>query len=180
MNDVKKVSEGYLDKLQKFYNNDFDVHKNNLIKKLNNTISGDKSAAFKNTDDVKNFIDPYIKYRTEIDLLLLNLNPSNIDDSQTKMVKLLQTYKDEAYNINNIANGQYFTAQSKYEPTILEEFMGFLLSPLIKDLPNIKCGPVKAYSEMSIEVSIDSNNKAIVHLEQKTKNQGFILMIILT
>lgn len=173
--DVKKVSADYLYELQQFANNDFDVHKDNLIKKLQNTINGDKSAVFKNADDVKKFIGPYILFRNEIDGLLLNLNDDNIDDSQTKMVKSLQEYKDTAYIINNLSNGQYFTAQSKYEPTILEEFMGFLLSPLIRDLQNIKCGPVRAYSEMSIEVSIDSNNSAITHLEQKTKNQDFSL-----
>lgn len=174
-NDIKKISADYLCEFKKFSNNNFDVHKSNLMKKLQNTINGEKSAVFKTIDDVKKFIDPYLLFRNEIDKLLFVLNDSNIDETQIKMVKSFQEYKDTAYIINKVGNGQYFTAQSKYEPTILEEFMGFLLSPLIRDLQNIKCGPVRAYSEMSIDVSIDSNNSAITHLEQNTKNQDFSL-----
>lgn len=173
--DVKRVSNEYLYELNKFKQNDFDVHRDNLIKKLQNTINGDKSATFKTADDVRNFLKPYIEYRSNIDCLASCINNENIDEVQTEMIKALSEYKTIAYQLNNSGNGQYFTSQSKFEPTILEEFMGFLLSPLIRNLKNIKCGPVRAYSEMSIDVSIDSNNSAITHLEQKTKNQDFSL-----
>lgn len=179
--DINKVSSDYLYDLQNFPSNDFDVHKNNLVKKLQNTINGDDSAVFKTIDDIKAFIDPYITFRKDLNYLIENFTEDNMNETHVKMVSALQTYKDIAYKINNfksgglVKKGQYFTSQSKYEPTILEEFMGFLLSPLIKDLQNIKCGPVKAYSEMGIDVSIDKNNAAFTNLEQKTKNQDFSL-----
>jgi len=174
MNDeVKKASLLYLAQLQKFKNNNFDVHKDNLIKKLQNTICGEKSASFKTVEDIRLFIEPYIEFRTKTDSLVLCMGGERLEDLQVQMVNVLQKYKDAAYNMNNGEGGPYFTSQSKYEPTILEEFMGFLLSPLMRNLHNIKCGPVKAYSEMNIEVSIDENNLAITNLAQKTKNQDF-------
>ncbi len=172
---IKQVSDEYLYELKKLKQNDFDVHKDNIIKKLQNTIGGDKSAVFKKVDDVRNFLNSYIEYRSRIVYLVTHINKENIDKTQTGMVEALIEYKNTACYLNNIGGGQYFTSQSKFEPTILEEFMGFLLSPLIKNLQNVKCGPVRAYSEMSVDVSIDSNNSAITRLEQKTKNQDFSL-----
>lgn len=57
---IKQVSDEYLYGLKKLKQNDFDVHKDNIIKKLQNTIGGDKSAVFKKVDDVRNFLNSYI------------------------------------------------------------------------------------------------------------------------
>lgn len=168
---IKDLCLNYINELKNLEKNHFDVHKDNLIKKLQNTFRQEKSAVFKNCLDVKNFIHPYLIYRKNLDVLLNQITDENKDDVHDKMILELQKYKDKTNTINSGTN-QYFTSQSKYEPTILEEFIGFLLFPIIKDCPNIKCGPVKAYSEMNINVSI-KEKQAITSFEQKTKNQDF-------
>lgn len=120
----QSLTQYYLNELKKFNNYDFDIHKDNLIKKLQNTLSNDKTASFKQLEDIKIFIDPYIQYRQNIDLLLNQINENNILFIQEKMVSELQTYKEIVFNLNNLksgnSSGQYFSSQSKYEPTILE------------------------------------------------------------
>ncbi|NCQ52209.1 Bpu10I family restriction endonuclease [archaeon] len=172
------VAKTYLAKIKEFLPNDFDVHRDNLIKKLGNTISAnkeEKSASFIHKDHMVLFLEPYINYRKNIENIYLTV--SDRDLLQDELIDEFIKYKANATKINsetrrNSGDGLYFSAQSKYEPTILEEFIGYFLKPLIKDLAGVKCGPVKAYSEMSIEVKIDNTNVSI-DLDQKTKNQDF-------
>lgn len=177
---LKKTAIKYLGILNKISNNDYEVHRNNLIKKLENTITENKSASFKTSEDIQKFIDPYLIYRKNIYSILKDLNQNNLDEKQSLIIKELNNYKDIAYIINN-PNGnnssQYFSAQSKYEPTIMEEFIGIFLSPLIKDLKDVKCGPVKAFCEMCLNISIDDIGNPIVKYDPKTKNQDFCLYV---
>lgn len=169
----------YIDKLKSFAKNDFDIHKNNLITKLDNTLKSKKSASFVNSNDVKLFVDPYIQYRSNVEKLFNAINEDNLYETQGKLVDEFSEYKDKVrlLNIN-----QYFTSQSKYEPSILEEFIGFFLNPLINNFQGAKCGPVNAYVEMGFNVNIENytnTNKNIINtnLAQKTKVQDFSIYI---
>lgn len=175
---IKKICEEYIKELKSFKDNSYEVHKKNLITKLENTINDEKIAIFKDEKDISKFIDLYIKYRIKINNLLneIVLNPNNLENYQKEMINELEEYKKNAYLINNENKFPYFTSQSKYEPTILEEFIGFFLSPLINKIVNLKCGPVKGYSEMHVNIVI-KNNIVLSNIEQKSKNQDFALYI---
>lgn len=167
------TAKEYINTLKSFTKNDFDIHKNNLITKLDNTLKKKKTAAFVNSNDIKLFVDPYIKYRCNVEKLFTAINEDNLYETQGKLVDEFAEYKDKTRELNV---NQYFTSQSKYEPSILEEFIGFFLNPLINNFQGVKCGPVNAYVEMGFNVNIENGittNIININLDQKTKDQDF-------
>lgn len=195
------VANEYIAKIdsldQSLDSNYFDVHKNNLYAKLQNTaksISGNKkkkknnaespteeddeefdNASFLEPIHIINFVEPYIKYRTS----LYELMGKSEGEYLNGAIEYFIDYKSKASLLNSetkrTKNGKlYFSSQSKYEPTIIEEFIGFLLYPLLEKFTGFICGPIDAYTEMNIQASINNKNLSI-DLKQKTKNQDFAI-----
>ncbi len=110
------------------------IHGKNILAKINNTY-GERNS-FNDEKQLIQFFNEYRNFREEILKLITNIE-KNID----KIVKILNNYKNFV-NKNNV-----FSAQSKYESTILEEFMFYLLKEMLSD-DKIKYGSVNAYCNL--------------------------------
>jgi len=170
--------------LKKLNNQPFYVHCSNLLTKCKNTLNSldkdkeDKKdiSVFACSSDALRFLKPYIDYRDQIEKVIKN-ESYNHDERQNKLIDIFKNYKEIA-NSNNKkkTKGYYFTPQSKFESTIMEEFLGIFLSPIIKDMKNIKCGPSKSFLNTSFFVSLN-NMSAIATKDTKTKDQDFSIYI---
>ena len=130
-------------------------HRNVLIQKIRNTKKGDKSA-FKKEEDVEKFILPYLNYIKELKEIENNFKENKDENLRIKlMLESFEKYQKTARKLNRSSKGLYFAAQSKYESTILEEFIILLLSSLI--FKNLKIGSVKLASQET--KSITTNEK---------------------
>jgi len=126
---IKSEIELYLQKIENEA-----IHGKNILAKINN-VYGEKNA-FENEKQLFEFFDKYIIFREGI-LKLINEVEKNIE----RIVCILNNYKNFV-NSNNI-----FSAQSKYESTILEEFIYYLLKNMVND-DKLKYGSVNAYCNL--------------------------------
>ena len=94
------------------------------------------------------------------------LSISKIDfKSISKKARLLSKYH-KAVDIFNVGN--WITSQSKFRPTVLEEFCGFLF----KDLPEMRSVGLDFFNKkIYAGISIDNKGKPII----KTKNVDFCI-----
>lgn len=134
-----------------FKNIDRLPHKEVLIKKLDNTRLKNDSF-FHTGKDLDFFIKLYIDYITKLKKELDN-KPGF--EKRKNMIALFQDYQKSARLANRtlLGKGFYFTAQSKYESTIIEEFLILYFKDLICD--NLKIGSVKIKSTAKQDIYFD-------------------------
>lgn len=166
----------YLNELKVINYYDFLIHSSNLSAKIRNTIKNFKNnsenAVFKNEQDLTLFINTYLDYRIKVDealnsiLLLDKYEFENVQVNLDIMINEFRKYKNKTSILNK--NDAYFASPTKYESTILEEFMGLFLYPLTQIYKDdkYKCGPVKAYCEMNMKGN---------EIEIKVKDQDFAI-----
>jgi len=125
------------------------VHASNIFTKLNNN---------KNIDFLLKCADKYYEFHS-------NFNMSNIDNSVICWNMYLNFVRTNNKNI--------FSAQSKFEPTILEE----VLYRMFKEYESekIKIGGIKAFSNMFFSPSDFENFKAHSNIKINTKDQDFAI-----
>lgn len=110
------------------------VHSKNFLAKLNNNF-GSKNG-FSNLEQLQLFFNEYKMFREN----LLELT-KNVEMNIKEIVSTLNNYKDFVNKIN------IFSSQSKFEPTILEEFIFYLLNNIFID-EKIRYGSVNAYCNL--------------------------------
>lgn len=181
----KQLCDTYIAELnkitQQYQHGHFFVHAQNLISKIKNTAQEKKEASFRSIADMEAFVKPYLEYQKQakiyFDAVITSPNKSFdfVKKDIFELIELFIIYKQDTYQRNNKNDKPYFSSQSKFEPTILEEFLGFLLYPLILNYPNLRCGAIQAFCEMtfSTKIKYSSDKQKILMLEshQKTKDQ---------
>lgn len=118
-------------------------HRSNLLQKLINT-ENNKRGSFLVNEDISLFLDPYIRYITKL-MDLIDKRPSR--GKREEMFDLYREYQSfiRVLNKTHLGNNkEYFSSQSKYEPTIIEEFLILFFRDLIED--NLRVGSVKIKS----------------------------------
>lgn len=127
---------------------DFLVHEDNLTAKIRRNYKGrgDEFERFKN--------DVYIPYKTE-QLKIKGITKEHI----FKKVQLLETYFREVDAFNK---GGWIRAQSKFRPTVLEEFCGYLF----KDLPEVGSLGL-AFFKRKIYTGLDIDKEGKVRIRTK-------------
>ncbi len=110
------------------------VHSKNILAKLKNNFG--EQNAFESELEMNRFIDEYIIFRENI-LRNLPEETNNIDAITSE----LNRYK------NFVKSESHFSSQSKYESTILEEFIYYLFKDVVNN-QKIKYGSVNAYCNL--------------------------------
>lgn len=123
-------------------------HLHNLENKIqtNYKNSGRKFEEFK-----KRYYDPYFEVQSKIIGVDERLIP--------KRVRLLEEYYRRADEFNA---GNWITSQSKFRPTVLEEFCGFLF----KDSPEVKTLGLDFFSS-DVYAGVEIGNKGNVKVKTK-------------
>lgn len=135
------------------------VHSKNFLSKLKNDFGAPNS--FKSQKILDDF---FIKYKSFRENILSKIN--DVENNIEYIVNELNVYKDYVNKHNP------FTSQSKFESTILEEFIFYILKDFIIN-EKINCGSVNAYcnlyfSPQNLKSFID-NPSIKIH----TKDQDF-------
>jgi len=130
------------------------VHASNILAKLNNN---------ENIDFLLKCADRYFEFHS-------NFNISNLDNS----VDYWNMYLNFVRTNNKNANGKpIFTAQSKFEPTILEEVLYRIFKEF--ETENIRIGGIKAFSNMFFSPTDFENFKEHSNIKINTKDQDFAI-----
>lgn len=97
---------------------------------------------------------------------------NSLEDSLESSVFALNRYKDhvEEYNINKANKKKIFSAQSKFESTIIEEYLCRILKNKFGN-DVLQYGPVQAYSSLYFSYSDKSSFKQGVEIKLNVKNQ---------
>lgn len=157
---LKAVSFKGLDKLQ---------HRDNLLQKLANTVKG-KKGRFRDVADIPRFIDPYFEYVEQLRAAMSNPDGMCFET----IVGIYGEYLSDVRARNRKGKGLYFSAQSKYESTILEEFVTILLSPILTS--NLRIGPVKIGSGNVIRTFYDrAQDKFVRQTHEEKKDQDIAI-----
>ena len=147
---LSKTEIAFLEKLPKEC-----IHAKNLVSK-------------KNSKDIEDFYKQYVEFYKcmEID--------TNID----KKIEAFIKYKEFAKQRNRNNKGKpLFTAQSKLEPTILEEFLCHLFKKYTDS--NISAGTVKAYSNLYFSPTTFIDFKTNNFIKINHKDQDFAIYKII-
>ena len=123
-------------------------------------VHGKNLLAKKNKNEIENFYEAYRKFHDEL------VGDKNL----AKKVNALNSYKTLASSINNRNGRIVFKAQSKLEPTILEEF----ICQILKDKFGngvLKYGSVKAYSSLYFNYHNKEDFSSGLELRANTKDQ---------
>lgn len=135
-------------------------HENNLIGKISNNYKG-LSSEFQSLKAEK-----YDRYKAS-QLAITGIDSISINAK----IELLEAYYGNADQfVDRIDDEQdiKITSQSKFRPTILEEFCGFLF----KDIPEIKNLDLDFFNKKVFAgISLDKNGRPVV----KTKDIGFCI-----
>lgn len=132
----------------------------NQLKLLDkNYIHGKNMLAKKDDSYINAFFMPYMKF--------LSTMMNSESESIKNLVDALNSYKDFVRKTN--ANNHY-SAQSKFEPTILEEFICHVLKGKIGN-DVLQYGSVKAYSSLYFSYTSKDSFKAGVDLKINQKDQ---------
>ena len=130
------------------------VHASNILAKL---------VANKDIDFLLKCADKYYDFH-------INFNMSNLDYS----IDNWNNYLNFVRTNNKRANGKaFFTAQSKFEPTILEEVLYRMFKEYHSE--TIKIGGIKAFSNMFFSPSDFANFKKYSNIKINTKDQDFAI-----
>lgn len=142
---MKNLCKKYREVLLKISFIDELPHRNNLLAKLKNTVD-EKAPCFEKKKDVSMFIEPYLNY---INKIKENWNTSDSVEKRALFVRFFTDYKAETKLLNKSFKNSalYFDSTSKYEPTILEEFIIIFLYDITKTANNLKIGSVKLKSK---------------------------------
>jgi len=129
-------------------------HRDVLFAKISNTKKA-KRSAFRNESDIDLFLPPYLEY---LNVLKKIMSLKSSVQKRIKMVKALEKYQHNVKKLNRtlLSGRLYFTSQSKYESTILEEFLTLYLSDLL--IGNLKIGSIKIDSRSKKDTSFDVRN----------------------
>ena len=150
-------------------------HLTNIKTKIQNTLLFKKDAVFKSISDLDLFLNAYLKYQKIINKYLKITKSKNDFDSiepvMNEFIDAFIEYKSTLSILNNKNKGTYFSPQSKFEPSVLEEFISIMISPLINDFKNLKCGPIRAFCEMLLFTVINSEKELDTRIDLKYKNQ---------
>jgi len=139
-----------------------DVHASNIVGKDSENYSGIKGQS------LQKHMSKYMEYRYKLK------NSKNI----LERTKALNEFKTFAFDNNRDSlKKQIFSAQSKFIPTIMEEFLKLLIEP-IADQYNYNCRSSHAYSQMSIQ-SIPGG-QPIVEISAKDQDIAVYESITLT
>lgn len=180
MINLKEKAQYYIDQLKTFQLEN-DIHCKNLIKKLNNTIA-DNDARFEDINTMDIFIKSYIEYRTGIEEIIVGIKKEDLFEKVESLTGLLNNYKETSNYINRVmgetfGRKEYFTSQSKYESTIIEEFISFIVYPLFKNISYVKFGQVNPITSTSFHVAINEKNEAVYKQETNRKAQDYSVYI---
>lgn len=134
-----------------------------IIKSSGGSHAANILAKNNNSDYVKHldkFINAYFDFSNSLG--------GSLEDS----VFALNRYKDHVKenNINKSDNKKIFSAQSKFEPTIIEEFLSRILKNQFGN-DVLHYGPVQAYSSLYFSYSDKSSFKQGVEIKLNEKNQ---------
>ena len=130
-----------------------DIHASNIIGKLKEKPQGIKEKI------LNRHIPKYFQYRNELE------KSKNFSDKTQAYNK----FKKFAFRNNTTAdNKEIYKFQSKFMPTIMEEFFKLLIEPIAKKF-NYKCESSKAYSQLSIQ-SIPGTKNHIVNISLKDQD----------
>lgn len=135
------------------------VHGKNFLAKLNNEFGN--SNSFESVENMNFFFEKYKNYREKI----LNYSTDIIKNIDI-IVDELNIYKSFVYENNK------FSSQSKFESTILEEFIFYLFKNLIYE-EKIKLGSVNAYCNLYFSPKNITTFVENPSIKINTKNQDF-------
>lgn len=127
---------------------DWLVHKNNLIGKIRGNYKG-KGKEFDIFKNEKYL--PYLTAQTHITGI-----------TKSAIIKKLKLYDNYSRSVDSFNKRGWITAQSKFRPTVLEEFCGFLF----KDLPQIKLLKL-GFFKRSIYAGLKIDSKGNVTIETR-------------
>jgi len=149
-----------------FFNRD-DTVLSNFLSSLGGTYTHASNIAAKlrrrnNIDFLFDCAEEYKKYHDNFDV-------SNVEQSVHAWNEYLQFVRT-----HNTKNGKpIFSAQSKFEPTILEESIYRLFTPLA--VPPIQVGSANAYSNLYFTANSFNDFKNHSTVKVNTKNQDFAI-----
>lgn len=108
-------------------------HLTNIKAKIQNTLLLKKDAVFKSISDLNLFVNAYLKYQQIINKYLNFTKSRNdfesIEPTMNEFIDAFIEYKSTLSILNNKNKGTYFSPQSKFEPSVLEEFISLMISP---------------------------------------------------
>lgn len=139
-----------------------------FLKKIDkNCIHGKNILAKRNKSDIQKFYEKYFSFFNKMD-----------SDINTKIEAFIE-YKKFVHKNNFGADYKLiFSAQSKFEPTILEEFLYHLFKEFISD-DVIKVGSVKAYNNLYFSPTSFSSFQEENFIKINKKDQDFSIYKII-
>jgi hypothetical protein len=135
------------------------IHGKNLLRKLK-----DKPGDY---DLLKKIFLKYKAWKEGSEKLCTNIE-NNTEDKIKELTRLFNDYK-EFVTAENI-----YTAQSKFEPTILEEFMAVLFKHLVND-DVYSLGGIRAYSNLYFSPKDFNDFKSNPSIKINEKDQDFAI-----
>lgn len=156
-----------LKKLNKMY-----AHGSNLYSKINNEYK-------KTSDKIDYLADVFQKYRywkeKSEELCLLLTEQENRKEIMEELVLQFNEYRDYIAEVNE----KYlkYSAQSKFESSVLEEFMPILFRPLVdkKGGGNYSIGSIRAYSNLYFSPKSFEDFKTEPSIKINQKDQDFAI-----
>lgn len=146
---------------------DYAAHGSNIMSKVTPTLKAAEGVDFKVGDgrfrslaDMREVCSNYFRFRdriaTSVDAILASddISMEAIRPELLRMIAALSEYKTLCHDFNRRAGGGalYFSSQSKFESTILEEFIGYMLYPMaVRN--DLKCSPCKSYCQINLKLA---------------------------
>lgn len=169
MDKKNKEINGYFSKLRE--SNKMYSHGSNFYKKITDELRN-------NSNKIKHLIDLFEKYRSwrEESEKLYSQSQMDEENAIKQLVSEFNKYKDYIADIN----GKYlkYSAQSKFESTVLEEFMCLLFMPLIRqkgEEQDYSIGNIRAYSNMYFSPKNFESFKEDPAIKINQKDQDFAI-----